>query len=346
MNRAIELAKNAIRSAYPNPAVGCVIVSKNSIIGEGFTSPYGGPHAEVNAIKSVQDPKLLKNATLYVTLEPCSHFGKTPPCADLIIAHKIPIVFIGLKDPNPKVAGSGIAALKKQGVSVHQGILEEKCKDHHKKFLCFQIKKRPYVILKWAETKDGFIAPHKTKRASTAEPYWISSEASKTRVHLWRSKEQGILIGVNTLLEDNPSLDVRRVSGMNPTPIVIDPHLQINKSYNLYRNKDLILVVDHQLEYKASDYPFSIVSIDFSKNSIAQLLKKLHQLSIMSIFVEGGAFTINSFLTAGLWDEARVIRSRNNFEDGLTAPVIPFKATTVEQLTTDQISYYLNNGTN
>lgn len=342
MNRAIELAKNAIRSAYPNPAVGCVIVHQNKIIGEGYTSPYGGPHAEVNAIASVKDPSLLIDSELYVTLEPCAHFGKTPPCANLIVSNKIPRVFIGLLDPNPQVAGKGIEILKEHNIDVIRGVLEKDCKKHHRRFLCFQENKRPYITLKWAETKDHFMAPTKKMRSQTAEPYWISSRASRARVHLWRSKEQAILIGVNTLREDNPLLDVRMVHGMNPIPIIIDPKLSIDSSYHLYSNPDLIVFVDGTTKYKQEEYPFRILKIDFSKEVIHQLLEHLYRLKILSLFIEGGAYTLNEFIKSGIWDEARVIQSTNEFKDGIKAPEIKLNPTHKEFIESDCISYYHN----
>ena len=196
--------------------VGCVVVHDGKIIGEGYTSPYGGPHAEVNAINSVKDKKLLSKATLYVTLEPCSHYGKTPPCADLIAAHKIPQVVIGLKDPHSKVAGKGIEKLEQSGCEVTVGILEEACRWHLKRFLSFHERNRPYIILKWAESKDGFIAPEANKRNSEPEPFWITNTYSQQLVHKWRSEEQAILVGTNTVLEDNPKLTSRNWTGKNP----------------------------------------------------------------------------------------------------------------------------------
>ncbi len=342
MNRAIELAKNAIRSAYPNPAVGCVIVHQNKIIGEGYTSPYGGSHAEVNAIASVKDPSLLQDSELYVTLEPCAHYGKTPPCANLIVTSKIPRVYIGLLDPNPQVAGKGIEILKEHQIEVSQGILEEACKKHHRRFLCFQENKRPYITLKWAETKDHFIAPTNEMRSKTAEPFWISSKASRARVHLWRSKEQAILIGAKTLREDNPLLDVRMVQGMNPTPIIIDPKLSIDASYHLYANPDLIVFVDHSNVFKQDEYPFRILKIDFSKEVIPQLMEHLYRLKILSVFVEGGAYTLNEFLKSGIWDEAKVIQSTNEFKNGINSPEIKRTPVKTEILESDCISYYIN----
>ncbi|MGB7393764.1 MAG: bifunctional diaminohydroxyphosphoribosylaminopyrimidine deaminase/5-amino-6-(5-phosphoribosylamino)uracil reductase RibD [Pricia sp.] len=265
MFRAIEIARNGLGTTAPNPMVGAVIVHDNEIIGEGYTSAFGGPHAEVNAIASVategqpdegqlnegqrneSQPKKgqrnegrpngaqknenrLKDATLYVTLEPCSHFGKTPPCTDLIIDKGIKTVVIGLQDPHDKVAGKGLEKLKKAGIEVITGVLEEECREHHKRFLTFHEKKRPYIILKWAQTADGFIAPPPREREQNPAPVWISHPYSRQLVHQWRSEEQAILVGTNTVLEDNPKLNVRHWTGRNPTRIVLDRSLKTHSS--------------------------------------------------------------------------------------------------------------------
>ena len=199
--------------------VGCVIVFENTIIGEGYTSPYGGAHAEVNAIQSVADSRVLEKSTLYVTLEPCAHYGKTPPCSDLIIANKIPRVVIGCLDEHEKVCGQGISKLKAAGCDVIVGVLEKECKNHHKRFFTYHSKKRPYIILKWAESKDGYIAPL-TK--SEIKPVWISNLRSRQLTHQWRAEEQAIMVGANTVTQDNPRLTTREVEGTNPIRIVVD----------------------------------------------------------------------------------------------------------------------------
>ncbi len=243
MQRCIELGKNGLGSTYPNPMVGSVIVHNEKIIGEGFTSPCGGPHAEVNAINSVNDKSLLKKATLYVTLEPCSHFGKTPPCADFIVANKIPRVVVGVKDPHEKVAGMGIQKLRDAGCEVEVGVLEEECREHHKRFLTFHEKKRPYIILKWAESSDGFLAPDKSEREANPEPYWITNKKSRQLVHQWRSEEHAILVGTNTVLEDNPKLNVRDWAGNSPIRIVVDRDLRIPSNNNIYDGSVSTLVL-------------------------------------------------------------------------------------------------------
>ena len=231
IKRCLEISKLGIGTTRPNPSVGAVLVVDDRIIGEGFTSPYGGNHAEVNAISAVKDQTLLAIATMYVTLEPCSHFGKTPPCADLIIKSEIKKVVIGCIDSNVLVAGKGVERLQNAGCEVIVGVLEKECKAHHKRFFTFQTKKRPFIILKWAQTLDAFIAP---KKRATQAPVWITNEASRQLVHKWRSEEQAILVGTTTVLDDNPGLDVRYWNGENPVRIVIDKELKIPTNLKVY----------------------------------------------------------------------------------------------------------------
>ena len=227
MQRCLDLAENALGKTYPNPIVGCVIVHEGKIIGEGWHKKAGDAHAEVNAINSVKDKTLLSASKLYVSLEPCVHYGKTPPCSELIIKHNIPHVVVGCKDSFSKVSGKGIQSMRESGIKVDVDVLKDKCVESHKRFFTFHNKKRPYVILKWAETKDGFIAPAKQK---LGEPFWITSEESKTLVHKWRSQESSILIGTNTAKLDNPSLTVRLWNGNSPLRIVIDENLKLNNN--------------------------------------------------------------------------------------------------------------------
>jgi diaminohydroxyphosphoribosylaminopyrimidine deaminase/5-amino-6-(5-phosphoribosylamino)uracil reductase len=255
IKRCIHIAKNGLGTTRPNPMVGSVIVHKNKIIGEGCTSNYGGNHAEVNAIQSVKDKSLLKEATIYVTLEPCSHYGKTPPCSDLIIKNNIPKIVIGCIDTNKEVAGKGIEKLINAERDVTVGVLEDECKRHHKRFFTFHNKKRPYVILKWAETRDGFIAP---KIKDALKPVWISNIYSRQLVHKWRTEEQAILVGASTVLNDNPILTVRDWTGNNPHRIVIDSKDNLSNSQNIFNSeaKTILLTNSH---------------IDFSGNT-AQLI--------------------------------------------------------------------------
>lgn len=342
MARALQLANNALGSAAPNPAVGAVIVHAKKIIGEGFTSSYGGPHAEVNAIKAVADTALLESATLYVTLEPCSHFGKTPPCADLIVEHGIPRVVIGLPDPHEKVAGKGIQKLKNAGCEVVLGILEKQCYAHHKRFLTFHENKRPYIILKWAETANGFLAPEPDLRNNIPEPYWITGPTSRQMVHQWRAEEQAILVGTTTVLHDNPQLNVRHWKGKNPVRIVIDRSLKIKGDYHVLDGSvpTLILteVTDASEHLKGIEYQH----LDFSKNVAHQICSILWQRNLMSMMIEGGAKTLQTFIDEGLWDEARVFTGTTTFTNGIPAPIISKESVSAITLEQDKLNFYQN----
>lgn len=341
MQRALELGKNALGIAAPNPMVGCVIVHNDKIIGEGFTSAYGGAHAEVNAINTVANKSLLAKATLYVTLEPCSHFGKTPPCADLISLYKIPRVIIGLVDPNTRVAGKGIEKLKSYGCEVIVGVLEAECRFHHRRFLTMQEKKRPYIILKWAETADGFIAPLKEQRNSKPEPFWITTKKSRQLVHKWRSQEMAILAGTTTILEDNPKLNVRDFAGKSPLKLVIDKSLKIPSSAALFQNSNKVVVFNNK---RNSDFENSIVfkRLDFTKILPTQILHFLYKNEISSVFIEGGSKTIQSFIDANLWDEARVFKGKSVFRKGVKAPLLYLDYNKITSILEDQLYTYYN----
>ncbi len=335
ISRCIQLGKNGLGTTAPNPMVGSVIVHDEKIIGEGFTSPYGGSHAEVNAINSVQNKLLLAKSTLYVTLEPCSHFGKTPPCANLIVQHKIPKVIIGITDPNPLVSGNGIQILKNAGCEVVFGVLENECREHHKRFLCSQEKKRPFVILKWAETSDGFIAPNQKLRNNTPEPYWITNKYSRQLVHKWRSEEQAILAGTNTIIEDNPKLNTRSWKGKNPIRIVIDRKLKIPSNFNVFDNSCKTIVITEKTTKNTQNTYFE--KVDFSKNLPTEICKIAHKHNISSILVEGGSKTQQSFIDANLWDEARIFKGKNIFIKGLKSPQIQGALISESLLKTDQL---------
>lgn len=320
ISRCIEIARNGLGTTAPNPMVGALLLYDGKIIGEGFTSAYGGSHAEVNAIDEVTDKSLLKQATLYVTLEPCAHHGKTPPCVDMILKNGIKKVVIGLLDPHEKVAGKGIQKLKSAGCEVTVGVLEKECHEHHKRFLTFHEKKRPYVILKWAETKDGFIAPDSKLRAKNAEPFWITSELSRQLVHQWRAEEQSILVGTNTVVEDNPKLDVRHVVGKNPTRIVIDRQLRIPANAHVFdgSSKTLVLTEISESEKYHPNAHYEI--IDFQKEVAQNILKVLFKNNLTSVIIEGGAETLQTFINVGLWDEARIFKGNSAFGSGIKAP--------------------------
>ena len=334
MQRCLDLAENALGKTYPNPIVGCVIVHEGKIIGEGWHKKAGDAHAEVNAINSVKDKTLLSASTLYVSLEPCVHYGKTPPCSELIIKHKIPHVVVGCKDLYSKVSGKGIQSMCESGINVDVGVLEDQCIESHKRFFTFHNKKRPYIILKWAETKDGFIAPEKQK---LGEPFWITSKESKTLVHKWRSQESSILIGANTAKLDNPSLTVRLWYGNNPLRIVIDENLKLNNNLNIFNNSAKTLVFNNKKNIVFDNIEYCM--IDF--NSIHQeIMKSLYNKGVHSLIIEGGRETLQSFIDIGLWDEARVFVGNKNLENGVHAPKIKEKFISEEMVSSDLLRRY------
>ena len=327
MNRCLQIAKNGLGTTRPNPMVGAVVVYNHKIIGEGFTSPYGGHHAEVNAINSVKDQSLLIKSTLYVTLEPCSHFGKTPPCSDLIVKHKIPNVVIGCIDDNPEVAGKGSAKLEASGCKVTFGVLETECKQHHKRFFTFHTKKRPYIILKWAETKDGFISPLKR---DAQKPVWITNPYSRQLVHKWRSEEQAILVGTKTVLEDNPSLTVRDWTGQNPVRVVLDRSSRLKSDFNVFNTNVKTLII-------------SAKETDFDKPIASQICALLYENNINSVIIEGGALTLQTFVDEGLWDEARIFTGHAEFKSGTRAPQLEGKLISETKIKTDILRIYAKN---
>lgn len=326
IKRCIEIAENGLGITRPNPMVGCVIVHNNIIIGEGYTSKYGGNHAEVNAINSVKNKKLLKESTLYVTLEPCSHFGKTPPCSDLIIKHQISNVVIGCIDDNEKVAGKGVKKLRDAGCNVIVNVLESACKAHHKRFFTFHNKKRPYIILKWAETTNGFIAP-KTKNEK--KPVWITNKSSRQLVHKWRTEEQAILVGTNTVLEDNPSLNARDWIGENPIRVVIDKDEKLSKKLSVFNDEAKTIVITNN-------------KVNFSKDVAKQICDILFKKEITSVIIEGGAKTLQTFIDENLWDEARVFKGQTTFKAGKKSPVFSGKLIFEEKILTDSLKIYKN----
>ncbi|WP_430425502.1 bifunctional diaminohydroxyphosphoribosylaminopyrimidine deaminase/5-amino-6-(5-phosphoribosylamino)uracil reductase RibD [Maribacter litoralis] len=340
--RCIEIAKNGLGTTAPNPMVGAVIVREDKIIGEGFTSAYGGSHAEVNAINSVSNADLLKSSTIYVTLEPCSHYGKTPPCADLIIKMGIPRIVIGLKDPHEKVAGNGIKKLKEAGCEVQVGILQKECEAHHKRFLTFFTKKRPYIILKWAETADGFIAPEPTRRGEEKKPFWITNTKSRQLVHKWRSEELGILVGTNTVLADNPKLNVREWTGKAPTRIILDRNLKVSSDYHVFdgTQKTIVCTEINDSERYIEGVIYKV--LDFKNELPKQLCKVMYEEQIQSVIIEGGSQTLQSFIVANLWDEARIFKGTNNFTNGITAPKVAGPILVHTSILTDQLTIVRN----
>lgn len=313
MQRAMELARLGAGYVSPNPLVGCVIVHDGKIIGEGWHQQYGGPHAEVHAINDVSNKDLLQESTVYVTLEPCSHFGKTPPCADMLITHKVRKVVVANVDPNPLVNGDGLNKLRKSGAEVITGILDKKGRELNRRFLIYVEKQRPYITLKWAESADGFIA------RKNFDSKWISDEFSRQLVHKWRTEEDAVLVGMRTAQYDNPQLNVRDWTGRNPVRIVIDRFLKLSEKLNLFDGSQKTLC--YNLLKHEELHNISLVRIN-EQNFLAEIMHDLYNKKIQSLIVEGGAQTLQAFIDAGLWDEARVFVSPQKFDGGIKAPVI------------------------
>jgi len=328
MKRCIELARQGFGNTAPNPMVGSVIVYKDKIIGEGYHRIFGEAHAEVNAINSVKDKSLLKESTLYVNLEPCAHYGKTPPCANLIASLGIPNVVIGAIDTAAHVSGKGIEILKKAGCNVKTGVLESESRFLNARFFTFHEKKRPYIILKWAQTEDGFIDLER-EAGSAVQPNWITNEFAKTIVHKWRSEEQAILVGANTVISDNPELTSRNWFGKNPLRIVFDHELKLNKMYKVFNHSaETIIIADIQHVNHSSgleDVNIGIEFVDYKKDFFTQFFGILIKRNIQSIIIEGGQNVLNFFIKSGFWDEARIFTGQKKFEKGIVAPEIKGK---------------------
>ena len=335
MGRCLELAAKGLGNVAPNPMVGCVIVHNDVIIGEGYHQKYGEAHAEVNAIASVADKSLLTESTVYVSLEPCTHQGKTPPCSDLLITHKVKRVVVGCLDSNPLVGGKGIEKLRNAGIEVITGILENEARELNKRFFTYHEKQRPYIILKWAQTNDGFIS-----RISpfTREENWITNKKSQQLVHTWRAQEQAILVGTNTALLDNPSLTVRLAEGKNPARILIDKDLKVPVT-NVIFNSEAETIVFTEMD-RSSRNNISYHKIDFTKNIIPQILDVLFHLKITSIIIEGGTHTLQSFIDQNIWDEARVFTTEKYFYVGIKTPVVEGKKIWDEMIGDDELSIF------
>lgn len=319
MARCLQLALNGEGSTYPNPLVGSVIVHEGEIIGEGFHWKAGEPHAEIHAINSVKDKSLLKSSTLYVNLEPCAHFGRTPPCSLAIINNKIPRVVIGCIDSFSEVAGKGIEMMRKAGVEVITGILEAESRFINRRFFTFHEKKRPYVILKWAQTADGFIDIERDERAEV-QPTWITNEWARRAVHRQRSTEQAVLVGKDTVLKDDPSLTLRNWKGASPKRVVIDRRLELPLSMKIFSGHEETIVLNEMKNEKAKNITY--IKTDFSGNSAAGILRALYEQEIQSVVIEGGRYTLNSFIENELWDEAFVYVGEKWFEKGVKAPIL------------------------
>jgi len=341
MQRAIELAKLGAGYVSPNPMVGCVIVHNDSIIGEGWHQKFGGPHAEVNALNSVKDRSLLNESTVYVTLEPCSHFGKTPPCANALIEHNVKRVVVGMTDPNPLVSGNGIKLLRNAGIEVITDALKNECAELNKRFITFITKKRPYVILKWAESGDDFIAPDMDQLSPVEfeKQKQISGPTIQKLTHFWRTQEDAFMVGTNTAVVDNPKLNARAWIGRNPVRVVLDLNNRLPKTLHVFDGKQptFIFVWD---EYQ-TDSTLNVIYLPLNKNKnlVNQILEALYQHNIQSLVVEGGSKLLQTFIDHNNWDEAIIIKAKHNLLSGIKAPILKGKIQQISTIDHNQISF-------
>lgn len=339
MKRCLELAELGMGNVSPNPMVGCVIVYEGKIVGEGYHQKNGEAHAEVNAINDVfinygdAAPTLLKNATAYVSLEPCSHFGKTPPCADLLIKHQLKKVIIGNPDPFTKVNGKGIEKLETAGIEVITGILTEQCSFLNRRFIARVTQQRPYIVLKWAQTANGYFAP------KDGTQQWITGAIAKSIAHQWRGEEDAILVGKRTALIDNPQLTNRSQKGKNPIRIIIDKDLAIPATHHIYNNEAKTIIFNELKTDVIGNIHF--VQMEDMKFYLAQKIAfQLYLMDIQSVIIEGGVQILNQFITANLWDEARVFTAKSTWKDGVKAPEIKGNIISQLQLNEDELIIY------
>jgi len=334
MKRCLENAIGGFPNAFPNPLVGAVLVFNHKVISEGYHRQYGGAHAEVNALVNITDQTILSNSTLYVNLEPCSHFGKTPPCADMIIEKGIKKVVVAAHDPNPMVAGQGIAKLKASGIQVITGVLEQEAIELNKRFYVFYTKNRPYIIIKFAQTADGYIA----NNDFTSK--WISNEYSRLMVHKWRSDESAVLVGTNTAFYDNPELNNRLFAGRQPIRFIIDRNCKIPLHYNLFKGAQKTTIFNEKKDLQTDTYNY--IRLNFSEDITFQICEHLFNENLQSVIIEGGSYTINKFVENNLWDEARVFTSNSVFLNGIKAPEITAKNVKETFIFSDKLTIYKN----
>jgi len=340
MQRCLELAANGLGNVAPNPMVGAVLVKDGEIIGEGWHQQYGKTHAEVNAVndfmnRSGNNAGMLSLASLYVNLEPCNHHGKQPPCAELLIRYRIPEVIIGCADPNTKNKTSSIQALKDSGCRVIEGVLKEESEELNRRFITNHIKHRPYIILKYAQSRDGFIAPGKDQEKN----FWLTNEWSRKLVHKWRSEEPAIMIGTNTAQIDNPLLTTRYWKGKNPVRIVTDRKLRLLKSLNIFNEEARTIVFNESKNQTEGSVEY--VKINFG-DSVNRMLKELRGMEIQSIIIEGGGTLLQSFIEKNLWDEARVFTADKYLAGGIKAPVFPGNQISEDNIEGDVLSVFRN----
>ena len=340
MQRCIQLARKGEGFTKPNPMVGAVIVHNNKIIGEGYHRQYGAAHAEVNAIASVSDQSLLPESTIYVSLEPCAHHGKTPPCVELIISRKIPRVVVAITDPNPEVAGKGIGMMRNSGIDVSVGMLAEEARELNRLFFVNQLWNRPYILLKWAQSKDGFIDLHRTSLEEKS-PIKISNSITQSIVHKIRTEVEGIMVGTNTALLDNPQLTARKWFGNHPTRIVIDRVNRIPLTSALFDGSTPTIVFTASPPPDSSRYEhIKYIAIDFTEETINQIVHHLYKENIHSLLIEGGANLLSSFIEAEMWDEALVERSEKLLLSGVKAPDIEGEVTEIKKYL-DSVQFHI-----
>lgn len=341
MRRCLDLASKAEGLTYPNPMVGSVIVHDNKIVGEGYHLKAGGPHAEVNAINSVIDKANLRNSTLYVNLEPCSHFGKTPPCADFIISSAIPRVVIGTRDTSARVSGQGIARLRNAGCEVITGVAEEECRRLNRRFFTFNEKGRPYITLKWAQSADGFMDILRSEEHKN-EPNWITGKPERVLVHKWRASEQAILVGAGTVNADNPKLNVREWKGPDPLRLILSSSGTISRESLITGTNGKVVAFTHNMD---ADIPNAVkVKLDDNVAPSSQIAGYLFNSGIQSLLIEGGAKVLTHFITSGLWDEARVFTGEKQFKEGVRAPQLKGKCMSRTVFTGSSLEIYYKEG--
>lgn len=337
MKRALELATRSVGNASPNPMVGAVLVHGGRIIGEGYHKEYGLAHAEVNCLDSVAeaDKHLIPESTMYVTLEPCAHFGKTPPCALRLVQEKVKEVIIANDDPFEQVDGRGIEILKGHHIHTETGVLQKEGLWLNRRFFCFHQNKRPYIVLKWAQTPEGYFAPLDRTR------YQITGTDTRQLVHKWRTEESAILVGYQTALNDDPELTARMYSGRQPLRIVFDRTLQLPHTHNVFSDVASTWIINESMDREDGNIRY--VQINFSDNPLTQILEKLYEANKLSLIVEGGAVLLDSFIKEGLWDEARVFTGHASMPEGVHAPLLTdFKQAFGTQLGADTLNVYVN----
>ncbi|MGI8892255.1 MAG: bifunctional diaminohydroxyphosphoribosylaminopyrimidine deaminase/5-amino-6-(5-phosphoribosylamino)uracil reductase RibD [Bacteroidia bacterium] len=343
MHRCLQLALLGQGYVAPNPMVGAVLVNEGKIIGEGYHRQIGGHHAEVEAIISVEDKSLLPASTLYVSLEPCNHFGKTPPCTHLILEQKIPKVVYGMRDNSSKEGMKGEEYLREKGVDVTGGILVNECEALNKRFFTFHSKKRPYIILKWAQTADGFMAPPPAKSAEEGHPHWISNMYSRKLVHKWRTEEHAIIVGTTTAMLDNPQLTARDWKGPSPLRIVIDRELRLPRQLNLFDASAPTLVFTAKEAPQSSNPEY--ISIEEKESFLKEVLNELHSREVLSLIVEGGKTLLEMFIEQNAWDEARVFIAPSFMYNGIKAPSPVAPAQLIYEIAGDRLYYFMNGKT-